>query len=768
METRHDTRARDAAFAEVILPLQGGVYTYAVPGELVPLVGEGSLVVVPLGRSKRYTGVVKRLTGERPQYKNIREVLSVHRNFPPVGRTMLALWAWVAEYYMCGEGDAMRVAIPAALKPAGFSDVELDVRAYRPAQQVDIALGDALDGMDGLNEAFEKLRRRGPKMYEALVGIVAAVGEADPFTASVPWGSLGIDPVVIGRLEKKGLVRRLTTDVPSGGQVVPKPVAENLLPTLSKVQAEAVSRIDAAFESTATVLLHGVTGSGKTEIYIRLIARQLAAGKDVLYLLPEIAMTAQTVARLRRFFGDRVIPYHSSYPVRRKTENFIRASSSSGGTLIVGARSAVFLPGEKLGLVIVDEEHDPSYKNHESAPRYNARDTAVVLAGMSGAKTLLGSATPSLESYSNAMAGKYGYVYVGERFGGTPMPDIVVSDTIAASKRGERKSHFNKLTLDNLSDALAHGRQAMLFQNRRGFSPFVECTRCGWTASCPNCNVTLTYHKSEASLRCHYCGYGQGMPAACPGCGQKAVEPRGFGTEKVEEELAALFPGAVIERLDRDTATSEKRFSAIIRSFEEGRTDILVGTQMITKGFDFGGVCLVAVLNADNLLAYPDFRASERAFQLLTQVAGRAGRRDRQGRVIIQTGQPQHPVIVQAVSGDYAAMARSQLAERREFLYPPYCRIVNVHLRHADRNAVQQAAGELAGELRTVFGKRVCGPQPPPVDKVGGLYLERIMLKVERESSFGKVKAILRDRITALGRHPVHRKVTVYCDVDPI
>ncbi|MCC8018673.1 MAG: primosomal protein N' [Rikenellaceae bacterium] len=751
-------------YAEVILPLLSGGYTYLVPSGLAADVMPGCCVTVPLGKSKVYTGVVRSVGTDPPPSGNLREIIAVQGDVPPVNETRLKLWEWVADYYMCSVGEVMRAALPSAFKPSGWSGEEVTGKEYRTPTETHLTLGLAARDEEALNEAFENLSKRARSQYEGLLLLVRLLGEDDPFGRSVPRRLADIPYGVLHQLQSKGYVAR--REVKAGPAAVASEFAG--LPQLSPAQETALHGIREHFRERDVVLLHGVTGSGKTEIYIRLIAEQLSAGKDVLYLLPEIAMTAQLVARIRKFFGDRVVPYHSSYTRTRKTAAYMRAAASPGGTLIVGVRSSVFLPGGNVGLVIVDEEHDPSYKNHESAPRYNARDTAVVLAGMAGAKTLLGSATPALETYVNAQTGKYGYVTLTERYGGAVMPRVVVSDTIMASKRGERKSHFNKLLLDSMAQALHDGRQVMLFQNRRGFSPYVECGECGWTASCPNCNVTLTYHKSGRNLRCHYCGHSTALPARCPACNLPSVEPRGFGTEKIEVELEPFFPQARIERLDRDTATSATRFERIISDFERGVTDILVGTQMITKGFDFEGVSVVGVLNADNLLAYPDFRASERAFQLLTQVAGRAGRRQTEGLVVIQTSQPRHPVIAQAAAGDYAAMARGQLAERREFFYPPYCRIVGIRLRHRDAQVVRQAAATLAQRLRMIFGKRVCGPQPPPVDRIRGEFIENILLKVERDSPFSKAKKLLAAEITALRSGEGFRQVVVTCDVDPI
>ncbi|MCD8102250.1 MAG: primosomal protein N' [Alistipes sp.] len=751
-------------YAEVILPLFSEGYTYLVPPGLAAGVVPGSCVVVPLGKSKVYTGVVRSVGTEAPPAGRMREIISVQDQVPVVSPTRLKLWEWVADYYMCTVGEVMRVALPSALKPSGWSGEEVAGKEYRTPTETHLALGPAASDESTLNEAFEKLSKRARTQYESLLRLVQLLGEDHPFGRSVPRRLADIPYGVLHQLQLKGLVAQ--HEVKVGPVAVESEFAG--LPHLSPAQETALQGIREHFRQRDVVLLHGVTGSGKTEIYIRLIAEQLAAGRDVLYLLPEIAMTAQLVGRIRKFFGDRVVPYHSSYTRTRKTAAYIRAASSPGGTLIVGVRSSVFLPGANVGLIIVDEEHDPSYKNHESAPRYNARDTAVVLAAMAGAKTLLGSATPALETYVNARTGKYGYVALTERYGGAVLPRVVISDTITASKRGERKSHFNKQLLDSISKALDDGRQVMLFQNRRGFSPYVECGQCGWTASCPNCNVTLTYHKSGRNLRCHYCGHSAALPDRCPACNQPSVEPRGFGTEKIETELEPFFPQARIERLDRDTATSATRFERIISDFERGRTDILVGTQMITKGFDFEGVSVVGVLNADNLLAYPDFRASERAFQLLTQVAGRAGRRETEGLVVIQTSQPKHPVIVQAAAGDYAAMARGQLDERREFFYPPFCRIVSIRLRHRDAQVVRQAAAALAERLRLIFGKRVCGPQPPPVDRIRGEFIESVLLKVERESPFSKAKKLLAAETRELHRQEGFRQVSVTCDVDPI
>ncbi len=658
----------------------------------------------------------------------------------------MQFWEWLADYYMCSLGEVMAAALPTALRPEGLSDEEFATEAYRPTMENYVStVGD-------VNEAFESLGRA-PKQYKALLEIAEAGG------VDVPRKGLKADVATLRALEKKGLVSIAQREI-ARGELPPLPTE---LPVLSAAQEKASLGIRSKFANYQVVVLQGVTGSGKTEIYVRLIAEQLAAGRNVLYLLPEIAMSSQLVRRVRGWFGDRVVVYHSRLTGRRRAEVWKRVRASEGGMVVLGVRSAVLLPVRNLGLVVVDEEHDASYKQDDPAPRYHARDAAVVLARMSGAKTLLGSATPSLESYSNAAAGKYGYVELNERYGGAMMPQVMVSDTLTAVSRGERKSHFNKLLLDRLKETLVQGRQAMLLQNRRGFAPYIECGECGSVVKCGQCNVAMTWHKDDGVLRCHYCGRAQRFPTVCPACGAAALETRGFGTEKVTEEVERLFPAARVVRLDRDTAMSARRYEGTIAAFERGDADILVGTQMITKGFDFGGVALVGILNADNLLAYPDFRAGERAFQTITQMAGRCGRRDERGQVVIQTSQPDNPLIRQAADGDYAAMAREQLAERAEFLYPPYCRLVEVTLRHRDGARLWEAANRLAVTGRDVFGRMLLGPQPPVVDRVRGEEILALMLKVERGSSFAEARRRLRE-LLADSRL---RGVRVTINVDP-
>ncbi len=747
-------------YADIILPLSPGVFSYRVGEAIAGDVAPGRCVEVALGR-KLYAGMVLKTYTDKPPFRTIRTIDRYVTGAPVISGVQLHLWQWIADYYMCGMGDVMRVALPAALKPKGFSAEQFAGATYRPLTALMISLHPGLEAEKTLDETFETLRKRAPKQYGALLEIVEKL-EREP-SRELRRESLEADIVILRQLEKKNLIN-ITRKELSAGELPPLP---EKLPSLSPAQKEALASIEAQSETKDVTLLHGVTGSGKTEIYLHLIKKELASGRNVLYLLPEIAMTTQLVQRIKAWFGDRVITYHSSFPERRRVENYLRASRSEGGELILGVRSSLFLPTGNLGLVIVDEEHDTSYKNSDSAPRYNARDCAAVLARLCGAHMVLGTATPSLESYANAIGGKYGYVRLSQKYGGALPQNVVISDTIAAVKRGERRAHFNKVLLDNISQTLTEGGQTILFQNRRGFSPYVECPDCGYAVPCPRCNVTLTLHKAEGKLRCHYCGHAATPPPVCPSCGKGTPQPMGFGTEKVEEELAALFPSARIARLDRDTVHSVKGYESLIGAFARRQIDILVGTQMITKGFDFEGVSLVGILNADNLLAYPDFRAAERAFQTITQVAGRAGRRAQQGTVVIQTAQPANPVIRQAATGDYQSMAQEQLSERVEFFFPPYCRLISITMRHRDAPLLWSAA-EMVGEAaRRVFGSRLTGPVPPAVDRIRGEHIVTFLLKIERERPAAEAKRKLREILDTTLSGEKYRRITVVCDVDP-
>jgi primosomal protein N' (replication factor Y) len=715
-------------------------------------------VSVQFGARKIVGGIVRRITSEKPPFARLKPVLALLFPQPIVSEMQLGLWEWMSRYYMCSLGEVMRAAMPAMLKPSGFTAEEFASDKFRERTERMVALAPELSSEDALHEVCERLRRRAPKQYSALVEI------ASHGPGTVPRSELASEAVMLSVLQKKELI--VFSERERHFQISKSPNLQiNSLPELSPAQQTALDGLRTAFRSSEVALLFGVPASGKSEVSFHAIAGTLARGRDVLLLLPEIALTTQFIGRVRKLFGPETILYHSALTPRRRAETYIRLASSSGGSLIVGTRSAIFLPFAQLGLVVVDEEQDPSYKQHDPAPRYNARDAAIVLAARSGAKVILSSATPSLETWANAQSGKYALVELTERWGGTLPPEVIISDTIRAVKRGERRSHFNKELLDRMGGALGRGEQIILFQNRRGLAPFVECADCGHVPRCGHCGIPFTVHRG--SLRCHYCGATEPMPSVCPQCGSMNLSSRGFGTEKIEAELSRLFPEARIARLDADSASSQRAYQRVIDDFEAGTTDILVGTQMVTKGLDFAGVSLVGVLNADNLVNHPDFRASERAYQLIAQVVGRAGRRGVRGEVVIQTAAPESPLIAQAASGDYRAMAAQGLAERAAWGYPPLSRLISVTLRHADRSVLDSAASRFASLLRPSFGERVLGPQPPVVEKIKGLFALVFLVKVPRSQSMSEATAALQSAIDTLGADPAFRKTSITVNVDP-
>lgn len=748
-------------YADIVLPLAQPAYTYAIPDGLN--LHEGDAVAVQLGLRRIYTGIIWRIHDRRPDFPHIKTIRRRLYDQPLVDAHQRALWEWMADYYMCTVGEVMRFALPQLIKPSGDTEEELLQRAYSPRTEPYVALAASLREEAAFNETMERLERRAPRQYAALLEIATAEGDDRITCSEVPRRLLTADSATLAALQKKGFVTIVHRE-----RSVERGAIRFQLPTLSPAQQDCLDHIRQSFDNGArTLLLHGITGSGKTEIYMHLMASTLAEGGDVLLLVPEIAITSQLIARLERIFGSRVTAYHSKLPLARRAESYLQLARCTGGELVVGTRSALFLPLRRLRLIVVDEEHDAGYKQTDSQPRYNARDTAAVMARLFDARTVLGSATPSLESYANALSGKYALATLTERYGDARLPHVIVSDTLRAVRRNERKTHFNALLLEHIGQALDRKEQIMLFQNRRGFAPYIECRTCGWTARCPHCNVTLVYHKREQRLQCHYCGYSEPLPGRCPKCSAGEIAPAGFGTEKVEEELSKLFPEARIERLDRDTATSERAYNGIIARFERGESDILVGTQMITKGFDFARVSLVGILNADNLLFGPDFRAAERAFQLMMQVAGRAGRRDIVGEVIIQTGEPEHPVIRQVVTGDYEAMARTQLAERQLFAYPPYVRLIRLTLRHRDRELLYRASALLASALRERFGRRAMGPIAPAIDRIRDICITEFLLKIEISASASRARQLLREIVRqTIGCEPF-KSIAVSYDVDP-
>ena len=748
-------------YAQVVLPLAQPMYTFSVDEALG--VGIGDAVVVQFGSSRYYTGIVWSISAQKPEYPRIKPILKRLYSTPLVTAEAQRLWEWIAEYYMCTIGEVMRVALPALAKPSATTLSELDERSIEPPTETFVALAEELRTEEALAAYVAKHGRKAPRRTETMDRIAALAIERRSADGFVPRRLVDAETVHIADLKRRGLIelREATIEATHDKD-------DFLLPTLSEAQQHALDAIDEGHRNNKVALLHGVTGSGKTEIYVHLIARTLAEGRDVLVLVPEIVITSQLVERLERIFEGRTTTYHSRLTPLRRGETFLRLASSAGGELIVGVRSAIFLPMKRPGLIVVDEEHDANYKQTDPTPRYNARDMAVVMGRIYGAKVVLGSATPSLESLYNATTGKYAYIELTERWGEAVLPEVIISDTIRAVKRNERKTHFNLELLQNINRSLSAGEQAILFQNRRGYAPYIQCRTCGYSPRCPHCNVTLTRHKATDRMECHYCGYNMPTPKMCPNCEVQDMALMGFGTEKVAEEISRLMPEARIERLDGDTSTSERAFKRIVTRFDSGEADILVGTQILTKGFDFGGVTTVGILNADNLLTMPDFRASERAFQLMMQVAGRAGRRNDRGRVVIQTSQPKHPVIRFVASGDYHAMANSELAERRAFGYPPYSHLIRLLMRHEEYNLLHHAAHALATVMRKKFGARVMGPVSAALEMLRGEHRAEILLKIESGASMQRARTLLREAIATVEGDPQYKTVKISVDVDAL
>lgn len=734
-------------FADIILPLAQPCYTFAVSH--IPDIKVGEAVAVQFGPRNIYTGIVLRLHNNPPKRGRVKPVLQRLYNFAVLTPKQIEFWSWMSSYYLSTLGEVMRIALPSLIKPHATSQ-ELYIPYSLPTEKV-VRLKSMPDA-----ETLDRMSRRAPRRAALLAMLQRSGGEIARHECSA-------DAAVITALTKAGYIET------SLRECEPKilPISHTTLPVLSAEQSKALERIESGLEVCNVALLHGVTSSGKTEIYTHRIAHALSREQDVLLLVPEISLTAQLVERMRQMFGDRVIAYHSKLTPLRRTQIYMDMLRTGSGRLIVGARSALFLPYKSLGLVVVDEEHDSSYKQTEPSPRYHGRDAAVMLASLHGAKAILGSATPSLESFNNAMAGKYAGVTLMSRYGSSLPPKIIISDTMRSVKRGERKSHFNKELLDRIADRLQRREQIMLFQNRRGYAPYVECPRCGWTARCPHCNVTLSRHLNTNSLRCHYCGYSIEHLHYCPECKTSQLETKGFGTEKVEEEISALFPTARILRLDSDTASSDSAYNRIISQFAAGEADILVGTQIITKGLDFKGVTLIGVLNADNLTNAPDFRAVERAWQTMLQVAGRAGRRDKAGEVVVQTSDPEHPVFAALSEQGYQHFATAQLRERQMFNYPPFSRLIRITLRHISPEQLAKAGSLLGVELRSKFGGRVLGPVTPLVDRIRQEYIVQIIIKIENGASFSRAKEIVSDHLTALQKSPTTKGLTTICDIDP-
>lgn len=801
---------------------------------------------------KLYSALVKNIHPDPPKNYSPKDIEYILDEKPIINEKQFALWDWMSEYYLCSAGEVMNAALPSGLKLSSETNLVLNPdfgTDYSILSDEEFLLAEALEtsttlsiqdaceilgkkkiypvikSMFGKKAIIiqEELKEKYKPKFEQYVKLSGNLGDDEPSLKKV-FDELGNAPkqlellmvyVQLSRVftdkvleVKKTVLQKAAKTSPATlnsllekkvfelyekevGRISYGLVSKNDSFQLNHIQVTSLEKIKQGFSEKDVVLLHGVTSSGKTEIYIRLMEETLKKGKQVLYLLPEIALTTQIISRLSKHFGNRICVYHSRFNQSEKVEiwNMVarqgfpdekenqtgsgegslqHPQTVAGNRLIVGARSALFLPFENLGLIIVDEEHENSFKQYDPAPRYNARDAALILARIHSAKTLLGSATPSLETYFNAKKGKFGLVEISERFGGIQMPEILIADIKEAGRKKIMKSHFSPLMMEEMQKAFNIKEQIILFQNRRGFAPFLQCDTCSTVPHCSRCDVKLTYHKRFSELRCHYCGYKIPHPKACMACGDVNLKIKGFGTEKIEEDISIFFPQAKIGRLDWDTTRSRNSYRQIIQDFEERQIDILIGTQMVTKGLDFDNVGLVGILNADNMLYFPDFRAHERSFQLMAQVAGRAGRKNKRGKVIIQTSTPAHRIIQDVMQNDYSSMYQGEINDRRNFNYPPFCRLIEITIKHKEQEKVNDAADFLAGQLRKKFGKRVMGPEFPLIARVKNQYLKKLLLKIEKEASVKKAKAILEEELIIFRNEGTFRQARVTLDVDPL
>ena len=756
-------------YADVILPVPlHATFTYAVPETLS--VVEGMRVLVPFGRGKKYVGVVDRVHDQQPQDYAVKAIETVMDEQPIVTSSQLAQWHWISDYYLSPIGDVYKAALPGGLKAED---------GYKPKTETYIRLTEQYQNVTALHVALNVLSRAKNQLnafteYLALSGwdqMEDETAEAKPqptekqpeeVTREELMNVTGCSSATLKQLEQRQMLE--TYEVEVGRLNHGGPYRPELMKPLSVAQEEAYNQILLSMMKKQVTLLHGVTSSGKTEIYIHLIQRALERKEQVLFLMPEIALTVQMMQRLQRIFGNRLGIYHSRYSDAERVEIWQKQLSDNPYDVILGARSAVFLPFKRLGLVIVDEEHETSYKQQDPAPRYHARSAAIML----GAKVLLGTATPSLESYHNAMTGKYGLVELKERYQGIELPEIQIVDTADLQHRKMMHGPFSPLLLTRMRETLARGEQVILFQNRRGFAPVVECRQCGWVPTCQHCDVSLTYHRQLNQLTCHYCGYTYRVPTECPCCGSTELRSRGYGTEKIEEQIHEIFPDARIARMDLDTTRTRNAYERIISDFSAGRTNILIGTQMISKGLDFDKVSVVGIINADSMLNYPDFRAYEHAFMMMAQVSGRAGRKGKRGLVILQTKQKEVSVIDQVVRNDYTSLYKELIAERQAFRYPPYYRLIYVFLRHRQEGTVDTAAIEMGSRLRQWFSGRVLGPDKPSVAKVKSQNIRKLVLKLELGIDMQKVREYLLLAQSQMLADRRYSSLQVYYDVDPL
>ena len=804
------------------------LFTYEVPAEQLSMIAVGSRVLVQFGAKKFYSGIVANLHHNRPIEYETKPIAQVVDSTPIVLPNQLKLWQWIADYYICSVGEVYRAALPSGLKlesesrlisnPEFIADTLLDERtemvlnyveqqksctiaeltqhcaphnplpqlrnlieenaifiseelrdAYKPKKEPSYAISEKMRSEEALCKIMDNLSRA-PRQQDTFMLLLQRLGglhgvlKGNKVGRSELQKDSRINFPALKSLADRGFITIEQCNISR----IDKEMEDVEEPhKLNEAQQKALDDIHEAWQTKHVSLLHGVTSSGKTEIYIHLINEAIKAGKQVLYILPEIALTTQITSRLRKHFGSLMGVYHSKFSDAERVEIWNKQLSAEPYQIILGVRSSVLLPLQNLGLVIVDEEHEQSFKQQDPAPRYNARDVAVILAGHFDAKVLLGSATPSMESYMNARQGKYGYATLTKRYADIAMPEIIPIDIREARAHHETDGIFALTLKKAINEALQNGEQVILFQNRRGFSPYLECHDCSWVPKCNNCDVSLTYHKTTSQLVCHYCSYVMGVPKVCPVCGQPHLTPHGFGTEKIEEEVKRVFPQARVVRMDLDTARPRKAYEQIIGDFEEHKYDILIGTQMISKGLDFERVSIVGVMNADAMMNMPDFRAIERSYQLIAQVSGRAGRHGKRGRVFIQTTSVDSPLITNVVKGDFEANLTWQASERQMYHYPPFYRLIYLTVKHRAEHITRNAAQTLATDLRATFGERVMGPQAPIVNRIASYYLQRIVIKMERSASPVKIKQIMMDKINNLIGDQQWRSVQVVVDVDP-
>ncbi len=824
---------RKTLFVNVILPLPvPGTFSYRVPMDLNDSVHVGQRVVVQFGRTKIMSGLISEVTEKVPDFEQVKYILGILDEKPVVNSMQLKLWQWICDYYLCYEGEVMQAALPSAMKLSSESKIklsdefELDTMAlsdyeylivealqvqpkltisevskiigykkvmpliktmiekkivvmeeeldpkFRAKYERYVALEEEYHSDEKMHELMDELTKRAYKQLEMVMSFFVLGGDAEnDVIASALLAKSNANSTVLKALVNKGVFK-----------VYEKRVSRlksfDALTDVSSIQLTdkqqvAFDEIHQGFADGKPVLLHGVTSSGKTEIYIKLIQEALDKGRQVLYLLPEIALTEQIINRLKKYFGDKVGVYHSRYSDMERVEIWeqvleFECTQSSKYQVIIGSRSAILLPFSNLGLIIVDEEHDSSFKQIDPAPRYNARDLSMILGRFHGADVILGSATPSFESYYNARQHRYHLVSLTQRFGGVEMPEIIVDDMRVERKRKLMQANFGSVLVDAMKQTLADKNQVILFQNRRGFSLRLECGVCHWVPQCINCDVSMTYHKAQNIMKCHYCGYTMAVPSECPSCHSTDLKMHGFGTERVEEDLTAVIPEARCARLDLDTTRSKNSYQNILDNFKNRETDVLVGTQMVTKGLDFDCVKTVGILDADNMLSFPDFRAHERSFQLMEQVSGRAGRKGEKGKVIIQTYQPTHPVIQNVVSHDYVRFYEEQMPIRRQYCYPPYYRLIMIKLRYSDYNRLNTAAESFAKRLRPVFKNNLLGPEYPVVSRVKNQYIKQILIKFDRNDNSMKIKELIKKEIESFKRNNEYKTVNISIDVDPI